>query len=272
MTVKSVDLNDFLRPDSVAVLVEVEAVKGSAPREVGAWMVVTRQAVLGTIGGGHLEMHAIARARDMLGAATVDVLRLPLGPEIGQCCGGLVTLRLAPLDGGRRKTLEKTLRGADAAQPVVHVFGAGHVGRALGACLSLLPLRCVLVDQRPEELALAPAGVETLLTMLPEAVVRQAPSRSAFVILTHDHGLDFLIAAEALSRKDAAYVGMIGSATKRAVFARWLDQSAATVGGRNLMRDLVLPIGSVKVRDKRPSVIAALTAAEIMTALAVETR
>lgn len=270
MTVKPGDLDDFLRLDSVAVLVEVEAVKGSAPREVGAWMLVTRQAVLGTIGGGHLEMRAIVRARDMLGGETADVLRLPLGPEIGQCCGGFVTLRLAPLDYGRRRALEAVLRGADAERPVVHVFGAGHVGRALGACLALLPLRCVLVDQRPEELAFAPAGVETLLTTLPEAVVRQAPSRSAFVILTHDHALDFLIAAEALARTDAAYVGMIGSATKRAVFARWLDQSEATVGGRELMRNLVLPIGSAKVRDKRPAVIAALTAAEVMTALAGE--
>ena len=72
---------------------------------------------------------------------------------------------------------------------------------------------------------MAPAGVERVLTPLPEEVVRRAPAGSAFVVLTHDHALDFLIAREALARGDAAYVGMIGSRTKRVSFQRWLREA-----------------------------------------------
>ena len=99
---------------------------------------------------------------------------------------------------------------------------------------------------------------------MPEEVVRNAPPGSAFVAMTHSHSLDFLIAAEALARGDAAYCGMIGSATKRAVFAGWLAEHDLD---RRLAGKLVCPIGGSVVRDKRPEVIAALTAAEILTAL-----
>ena len=103
-------------------------------------------------------------------------------------------------------------------------------------------------------------GVKTVLTALPEAAIRAAAPRAAFVILTHDHGIDFLLAAEALARGDAAYVGMIGSATKRAGFARFARERGVDPA------PLVCPIGGPS-GDKRPAVIAALTAAEVMLAL-----
>ena len=93
-----------------------------------------------------------------------------------------------------------------------------------------------------------------------------APAGSAFVVLTHDHALDFLIVAEALRRTDAAYVGMIGSATKKATFKSWYLKTAG--GGEDAFARLVCPIGGDAVRDKRPEVIAALAAAEILAALA----
>jgi xanthine dehydrogenase accessory factor len=96
---------------------------------------------------------------------------------------------------------------------------------------------------------------------MPEAVVRNAPAGSAFVILTHDHALDFMIAAEALSRPDSPYVGMVGSRTKRAKFASWYR---AQGGREDDLERLVLPIGNFGLVDKRPEVIAALAAAEIM--------
>ena len=111
------------------------------------------------------------------------------------------------------------------------------------------------------------AGIETCLTPMPEAIVRDAPAGSAFVILTHDHALDFLIATEALLRQDASYVGMIGSKTKRATFRNWLSRE---VGKPELFSGLVCPIGGDTVKDKRPAVIATLAAAEILTAALVE--
>jgi xanthine dehydrogenase accessory factor len=92
-------------------------------------------------------------------------------------------------------------------------------------------------------------------------VVRAAPAGSAFVIMTHDHALDFLIAFEALGRADCAYVGMVGSKTKRAKFASWFLEQG---GKREALERLVLPIGAQGLGDKRPSVIAVLAAAEIM--------
>ena len=110
------------------------------------------------------------------------------------------------------------------------------------------------------------ADVETRLTPVPEEMVREAPAGAAFVVLTHDHALDFLIVAEALKRRDAAYVGMIGSKTKKATFKSWFLKTAG--GTEDDFARLVSPIGGDAVRDKRPAVIAALAAAEIMTALA----
>jgi xanthine dehydrogenase accessory factor len=103
--------------------------------------------------------------------------------------------------------------------------------------------------------------IETCLTAMPEAVVRDAPAGSSFVILTHDHALDFLIAAEALQRPDAPYVGMIGSQSKRARFASWFKGEGYDP---QLLNRLVMPIGAAGLGDKRPEVIAALAAAEIM--------
>ena len=123
-----------------------------------------------------------------------------------------------------------------------------------------------VIETRAEALEGIPAGVATKLTSVPEEMVRSAPAGAAFVVLTHDHALDFLIVAEALKRKDAAYVGMIGSKTKKATFRSWYLKSAG--GSEADFARLVSPIGGDAVKDKRPAVIAALAAAEIMTALA----
>ncbi|MBL8583651.1 MAG: xanthine dehydrogenase accessory protein XdhC [Rhizobiaceae bacterium] len=193
------------------------------------------------------------------------ILDIPLGPEIGQCCGGRVELMVRMVDCALRGELVEAARTEDARRPHVYVFGGGHVGQALAAAFGLLPLRVTVVETRAEALAGMPAGVETLLTAVPEQAVRDAPAGSAFVVLTHDHALDFLIVAEALGRCDAAYVGMIGSKTKRATFRSWYLNTAG--GSEDAFSRLVSPIGGDAVRDKRPPVIAALAAAEIMAAV-----
>ncbi len=111
-----------------------------------------------------------------------------------------------------------------------------------------------MVESRERELAGLPDNVTAKLAAMPESVVATIPPGSAILILTHDHALDFLIAAEALKRSDLAYVGMIGSATKRATFASWLKREAPEA---DLAR-LTLPVGG-PLKDKRPAVIAALT-------------
>lgn len=262
------DIRDFLRRERAAVLVEVTGAAGSTPRDTDAWMLVSERAIFATIGGGQLEYMAIDHARRALrSGASAEPMNVPLGPEIGQCCGGRVGLSFAAVTPALASDLIARSDKEMASRPHVYVFGAGHVGDALTMALSLAPLRVVLVDTREDELmASTVTGIETCLTAMPEAVVRDAPAGSSFVILTHDHALDFLIAAEALKRSDAAYVGMIGSKTKRATFKSWLLRE---IGKPDLFENLVCPIGGTAVKDKRPTVIAALAAAEIMTAALV---
>ena len=261
-----------LRPEAVAafldrgpaVLVRVEVAKGSTPRDAGAWMLVSRDGLIGTIGGGQLEYIATDAARRLMAEGGAGrVLDVPLGPEIGQCCGGRTRMSLALAEGETRARLLARVEADRRALPEVYVLGAGHVGRALAAALKLLPVRAVLVDSREEELSMAPEGVEARLTPLPEEMVRAAAPGAAFVVLTHEHALDFLIVREALARGDAAYVGMIGSRTKRVSFRRWLREAGEVDDG-----PLVCPIGAAGRPDKRPEVIAAFVAAEIMQRLA----
>ncbi|MEP7241130.1 MAG: xanthine dehydrogenase accessory protein XdhC [Devosia sp.] len=259
---KSADLATFARSNPQAVVAELTRVRGSSPREQGAFMVIAPDATIGTVGGGALEYMVIARARQALrDGEEPEGLDIPLGPEIGQCCGGRVEVSLRRVTPGRSSELVARLHAVEAARPHVYLFGSGHVGKALARALVALPIRVHVVDTRPDELTDLPEGIERLAHPMPEAVVRSAPPGSAYAILTHDHALDFMIAAEALGRTDAAYVGMVGSATKRAKFAGWYRAGG---GSDAALRRLVLPIGDRGVVDKRPEVIAALAAAEIM--------
>jgi xanthine dehydrogenase accessory factor len=264
MSITPHHLRDFLDRYGQAVLVEVTETKGSTPREAGAWMLVSRDAEIGTIGGGQLEFLSIARAREALASGeAAAALDIPLGPEIGQCCGGRVAIGMRAVDEDMARSLRARAEAEYAARTHVYVFGAGHVGNALGQALSLLPFRTLLVDNRAAEINRVPQGVEARHVPVQEALVRDAPAKSCFVVLTHDHGLDFLIASEALLRGDALYVGMIGSKTKRATFKSWLSDMGHDTA---LIDGLTMPIGGAEVKDKRPEIIAALTAAEILRA------
>jgi xanthine dehydrogenase accessory factor len=265
MTLSRRDVQRFAVAAGPAVRVRLERVRGSAPREAGAEMFVTGLGQFGTIGGGQLEYIALDEARALLRRCELEKrLDVPLGPEIGQCCGGRVEIALAVLDAAAREAALARLRAEAARDPHVLVLGAGHVGRALADALALLPVRVLLVDSRAEELARYDGAAETRLTPVPEAEVRAAPPGSAFVVLTHDHSLDFLIAAEALARSDAAYVGMIGSKSKRASFGRFAREAGTP---EEAVARLVCPIGAGGSADKRPEVIAAFVAAEVMARL-----
>lgn len=255
----------FLSAHPDAILVDVAEAKGSTPREAGAFMVVAMDALHGTIGGGQLEFLAIDHARRMLlSGEQSTALDVPLGPEIGQCCGGRARLAFTRLDAAARAALVARQGAIERTFPDVFVFGAGHVGLALATALGPLPLAVTLIETRDVPDAGLPPGTTLRRVALPEAEVSTIRPGGAAVILTHDHALDFLIAQDALARPDLAYIGMIGSATKRATFARFLAREGAEP---HLIDRLVLPIGGTALRDKRPAVIAALVAAELLTGL-----
>ncbi|MBB3945542.1 xanthine dehydrogenase accessory factor [Rhizobium skierniewicense] len=258
-------LTDFIEQAGDAILVEITSVKGSSPREAGTFMLVSQHGIWETIGGGQFEYMAIDHARAMLqGKTRQQTLDIPLGPEIGQCCGGRTLLTFTAVTPAISGELKDRLAREHQSQPAVFIFGAGHVGKALAQVLVLLPLSITVIETRREELDGLPSSISAHLTPMPEARVKDIPRGGAVLIVTHDHALDFLIAKEALARSDLSYVGMIGSKTKRATFAHWLEREGgqASMPGR-----LVLPIGGQAVRDKRPAVIAALASAEVLHAI-----
>jgi xanthine dehydrogenase accessory factor len=255
----------FLAANTAVIHIQVAQAKGSTPREQGASMLVAVHATLGTIGGGRLEFDAIAKARAMLEpmqkTATMDVA---LGPDINQCCGGRVGLQLTYLSEFERKAMSETTIQNAFHMPEVFLFGAGHVGRALAVALAPLPFRVSLIDPRPHALLPTIIGVANLALPLPEQAVRDAKAGTSYVVLTHEHSLDFLIINEALKRGDAAYVGLIGSKTKKATFRSQFLAGGGTVPEFD---HLVCPIGANSTGDKRPEVIAAFVAAELCNTL-----
>ncbi|MEP3233499.1 MAG: xanthine dehydrogenase accessory protein XdhC [Hyphomicrobiales bacterium] len=257
------DIRAFLDACDAVAYVEIDEAQGSTPRETGAWMLVGETSIFRTIGGGQLENMAIEKARQLLSKPIGEPVEMsvPLGPDIGQCCGGKVDLSIKCLDPTEMEKCATALELEADDLPSVYIFGAGHVGNALAEALLLLPVNPVLIDTRADMLALAPKSIEKRLTAMPEAEVRGARAGSAFVVLTHDHALDFLITREVLGRKDVAYAGMIGSKTKRVTFSNWMRREA---GGEVNTDQLVCPMGSATLKDKRPEVIAILIASQVM--------
>ncbi len=256
---------EFLKTNAATVRVTVHSVKGSAPREEGASMLVSQQAIHGTIGGGQLEYMAIDAARQMMakGASGLD-MDVGLGPEIGQCCGGRVTLKLEAVDDKVSASIIAEEKRVLERLPHIYLFGADMSEMRLPALsASFLYGRYWSIRARAN-LRQPRKGFETRHLAMPESVVRDAPDGSAFLILTHDHALDFLILKEVLAKPGAAYAGMIGSKSKRATFTHWFKREG---GAEATLERLVCPMGGSSVKDKRPEVIAALTVAEVMTAI-----
>ncbi|MDB5525702.1 MAG: xdhC [Rhizobium sp.] len=255
----------FLTLPGEKILIEVTRTRGSTPREAGTFMLVSADSLWGTVGGGHMEFEAIDTARHMLSEGRHDeFLEITLGPDSGQCCGGRVELALRWADTTAIDALRARLAQEAGVYPDVFIYGAGHVGRALAMALKPLPLHVTVIETRQEELYQLHPDIPRRLEAMPEATIGGIRPGGGVVIMTHDHALDFLIGAEALKRDDLAYVGMIGSKTKRGVFASWLRDAEQDAG---LIDRLVLPIGGNIVKDKRPAVIAALVAAELLAAL-----
>ncbi|MEM8981922.1 MAG: xanthine dehydrogenase accessory protein XdhC [Pseudomonadota bacterium] len=323
-----------------AILVTVAAVRGSAPREPGARMIVTRDHSYGTIGGGQLEFRCIRQACVQLGdtdSAASRQQRFTLGPDCGQCCGGVVDVWferishadldwLAPaLDASKhgkaigrvslrqpenrvsrvitaaetvvfssgdfaahrpyrdaaaalvRKSattradviaLNETMRMpvlvdcTAASQWTIAIFGAGHVGTAVGDALRLLPATSCVIDTRPEQINRVRArGISTKLTDNPLTALDRLPDGADIVVMTHDHGLDYRLIEKALAARRFGYVGLIGSRSKRRRFEKRLRQAGLTDAN---LAALTCPIGIASIDGKQPFEIAIALSAELI--------
>ena len=262
------DLIDLLLPalaQAPAVLVTVGPTQGSVPRERGTWMAVFEHAVVGTIGGGHLEWQATVRARELLATPNVPATteRYALGPSLGQCCGGALTLqfeRVSHTDAQRlRASLKPPLQ--DLA-----LFGGGHVGQAIVRLMLTLPYGITWIDSRdsvfPQDL---PKRVRCEHSQPVERAVQDLPAGSQVLIMSFSHAEDLDIVSQCLLRQrvraDLPFVGLIGSQTKWAVFRRRLLARGFT----ELELDrITCPIGVAGIRGKEPAVIAVAVAAQLL--------
>ncbi|MEM9786954.1 MAG: xanthine dehydrogenase accessory protein XdhC [Pseudomonadota bacterium] len=213
---------------------------GSAPRDAGTQMLVWADRTEGTIGGGALEWDAIATARQMIseGRATLT-RRIPLGPALGQCCGGAVTLLWE---------MAETLQ-APRRRPL-WIYGAGHVGRAIVHVMKPLPDFALTwidtsADRFPE------TDVTTLVAQDPAAVVKHAPDDAEHLVLTYSHDMDLAICHAILSRP-FAQAGLIGSATK---WARFKTRLAALGHDPAQISRIACPIGDPRL-GKHPAALA----------------
>ena len=241
------------------MLVRVDSIVGSTPREPGARMIVTAERMFGTIGGGNLEYQSCRIARDQLELGTTGGRRrFPLGAGLGQCCGGLVNLAFERL--GAHSDWDELLRDDETVE--LYLFGAGHVGRALVRVLRDLPVRIRWIDTRdgmfPEQ---SDDAVETICTDTPEAEVDAAAAGSYFLVMTHDHALDQRLCEQVLKRDDFAYFGLIGSRAKRRNFETRMARRGIEPGR---FARMTCPIGVDGIGGKQPAQIAIAVAAEIL--------
>ncbi len=305
-----------------AVVLTVVAVRGSAPREPGARMLVTGSATIGTIGGGQLEHECTRLAVERLARDdAADVRRFPLGAAMGQCCGGVVdvmfetvagavpawlstldelrtqrtpaVLVTAPESAGSLRlvvTADRVFGAAEARvietardlllrrdkpayidgvyyEPLpgsdfdIAVFGAGHVGSALVTILATLDCSVRWIDSRREVFGHVPKNANAIEAPDPTLEVAALAKQSCVVVVTHSHALDFAICCRALGRSDLAYVGLIGSATKRRRFVNRFSEHGLTA--REIDR-LTCPIGAGSATGKKPAEIAVAVAAELL--------
>ena len=244
-----------------AVVVEVSGSKGSVPREAGTRMLVGLHEVLGTVGGGHLELKAIASARALLqGQAVPAEQHFALGPALGQCCGGAVSLRFTVLTAS-----DPAEWATPAPRFTLQLYGAGHVGRAIVHLLEGIACRVQWIDEREDQFPLGDSAphIERVCVEPVQAEVDVAPAGACYLVLTHSHDLDLALTEAILRRGDFAYLGLIGSQTKSARFLRrFRDRGMAP----DVLARLTCPIGLPGIAGKEPEVIAVSVVAQLLAA------
>ncbi len=248
----------------MTVWIEITDTKGSAPRDAGTVMKVTATEIQGTIGGGALEYRAIGMARDMIARDLPDTIeRMALGPGLGQCCGGAVTLRFSrsPKEIGEPPVLPEIIPTRRQHGGPVWTWGAGHVGRAIVDVLSSLPdLEIAWIDTATDRFPdTIPPPATRLIAADPTALVQHAPDTADHLILTYSHEIDLALCHALLSRPFGS-VGLIGSATKWARFRSRLAQLGHT---EDAIARINCPIGDPSL-GKHPSAIAVGVAACLM--------
>ena len=245
------------------VLITIMGVSGSTPRNSGTKMLLTEKETFDTIGGGHLEYKAIAHAQKMLreclqsGQNSQSLEHFQLAAQLGQCCGGTATVFFECFS-------------ANAVN--IMLFGAGHVGQALVQILSSLPVKVTWVDERAEQFSQCTHltsinNITTVVTDDPCGEISTMPTNSYFIVMTHNHQLDFELCQTLLKGADSKefnfnYLGLIASNTK---WRRFQQRFAHQDIDEQLVEKIHCPIGLSAVKGKKPMEVAVSIAGELIS-------
>ena len=258
------------------VMVTILARSGSAPRGVGAKMLVRGDGTItGTIGGGSVEYKAQQVALEVLKTGEKRIQEFDLGAaeaaELGMICGGRVTLefcRVQGNDGAVRKQMEQEYRQYRKEIPVVYIFGGGHVSQATVPILTSVGFRCVVADDRAEfaDPGLFPQAeavyqinfdrIDEKIRILPQDYV---------IVMTRGHEYDYEVQAHALSKRPF-YIGVMGSRHKIAFVTKRL---LADGFSQEEIEKCHMPIG-LAIKAETPEEIAVSIAGELIQLRAIK--
>ena len=245
-------LNKEINYNKEIVKVKIINIKGSAPNKIDDIMLVSLDNIYGTIGGGNLEFLVINEAKNLLNKnINKKKLNVPLGPGIGQCCGGYVELILTLHKNSmsaikNEKTMEKKKKN-------LYIFGAGHIGQAIVSHIKNLDFNTFLIDSRADFLSMNNyKNINYLLLKEPWTIINRLEKDSLYVVLTHSHDYDLKILNEIL-KIDFGFAGLIGSNTKKRRFIKRLEDLGHD---KKLINKIECPIGFEIGNSKDPEEIA----------------
>ena len=239
------------------ILATIIKAKGSVPRNENVSMVISSSKQYGTIGGGELEYQVIKESKALLNNLDCNqkIIELPLGPALGQCCGGFVKIQLSKFKNGKNLLLKHDLKEQIINQNQnLYIFGAGHVGNALLSKLDGVGFNNFVIDSRENFISKINADyVFPILAKDHTIIIKNAPSKSYYLVLTHSHQLDLSICDSILKKNDFTFIGLIGSKTKKIRFTKRLIEIGHD---KNLIDKIECPIGIQSIEGKEPDVIA----------------
>ncbi len=248
---KLTDAKTFKKEIIKAKIISAE---GSVPRNKGAFMLVSKKNIYGSIGGGQLEFRIAEISKKNLLNKNFhkEVVNVPLGPSIGQCCGGYVQVMIEKYKNASVAIKNENIEINNEQE--LFIFGAGHIGQELSSRSLNLNFNINLIDSRAEYLnAQKNNKVTKIFANSPWLLIKNIPKDSFYIILTHSHDYDFKIINEILKLNNFKFLGLIGSKTK---FNRFKKRLLDIGHDDNLVSKIECPVGLKNITSKKPAEIA----------------
>ena len=247
------NINEAIKFKSSLIKAKLIKTEGSVPRNKDTFMLISKKYIFGSIGGGQLEYTIINKSKNLLKLKKFkeEIINIPLGPSIGQCCGGYVQVKIT-----KHKNGKECFKNENEFIPMeenLYIFGAGHIGKELSSRSTDLDFNVNLIDSRENYLNNKKRNkITSIYAKLPWLLVKNLKKDSFFIILTHSHDHDFKIINEILNLNNFKFIGLIGSNTKMKKFEKRLLKLGHN---KSLINKIECPIGLKSISSKKPAEI-----------------